>query len=346
MRKPRLLIRALSLALLWAAAEPAFAAGRVELELFAADRLPPMAQQEWLRRLTPLGVSGLRIRGGRPSDKVEIVVGGTEASPIYKVKGKITSSDELVLPGGKYRSGDVARLKLWLDDLAKLGPPDQRPKRTVFGLTVEQFDRLQKGMTPRVGFSTKGMKRREVIQKIAGRMLVPLGIESDLFASIRDDDLVAEELSDLSCGTALACAVRPLGMCMVPKDAAGGRLQCMITKARLKMEAWPVGWEPEKRRHEILPAMFEFLNVNLQGVTVTQLLDAVGQRLEVPVLLDHNALARHGIEPDTAVVSHPQKRTNYSLMLSRALFQAGLKSEVRIDETGKPFLWITTIKPI
>jgi hypothetical protein len=34
------------------------------------------------------------------------------------------------------------------------------------------------------------------------------------------------------------------------------------------------------------------------------------------------------------------------LALRKLLFQAGLKFEVRLDEAGKPFLWITTVKPV
>jgi hypothetical protein len=91
--------------------------------------------------------------------------------------------------------------------------------------------------------------------------------------------------------------------------------------------------------------MFEFLNVNVQGVTVLKVLDAVRERLNVPVLLDHNAMARHGVEPDRSFVNMPQSRTTYSLLLRRTLFQAGLKSEVRVDEAKTPFLWVTTVKP-
>jgi hypothetical protein len=40
----------------------------------------------------------------------------------------------------------------------------------------------------------------------------------------------------------------------------------------------------------------------------------------------------------------PASRTTYSLLLGKVLFQARLKSEIRIDEADGPLLWITTIK--
>ena len=133
---------------------------------------------------------------------------------------------------------------------------------------------------------------------------------------------------------------------MVPREAGAGRLECLLVKAKPNTEAWPIGWEPEEHRSKLVPGLFEFINVNVRGVAVTQVLDTVTQRLEVPALIDYNALARHGFEPEKALVNHPERRTSFTLLLRRTLYQAGLKSEVRVDEAGKPFLWVTTVKPI
>jgi len=64
------------------------------------------------------------------------------------------------------------------------------------------------------------------------------------------------------------------------------------------------------------------------------------------VLIDHNALARQGIDPAKAAVTLPRSKTTYSLALRKLLFQAKLKYEVRCDEADKPFLWISTVKPV
>ena len=291
-------------------------------------------------------MSNLRIRSGQATDRLGIESRGTDSAPVYVVTGFITSANELLMPGGRFRAGDVARLAQWLDELARFGPPDQRPERSAFGLTPEQFEQVHQALAGRIGFSTKGMSRRQVIEKVRERLILPLRIEPRLIQAISEDDVVAEELSDLSCGTALAAALRPPGLALVPRDAKPRGLECLVAEAKPDMEAWPIGWEPEKPRRELLPGSFEFLNVNVQGVPVTQVIEAVSGRLSVPVLLDHNAMARHGIEPDKALVSMPQRRTTYSLLLKRCLYQAGLKSELRVDEAGKPFLWITTVKPI
>jgi len=343
---PRRSILGITSVAVLAVATSCLAAGRVELELVTEPGVPITAQQDWLRRLSQAGSKNLRIRGMRGAEQPGIAVGGTADSPIYSVTGIVTSGGEVLLPGARFRATDAVRLARWLDELAQYGPAEGRPQKSAFGLHARQFEQVQKDLARDVGFSTAGLKRREVLAGIAKRLALPVRVEPGLLPGLADDDVVAEELSALSCGTALAYAVRPLGWCVVPRDSGSGRLEHVVVKAKPNMEAWPIGWEPEKRPGEVLPALFEFLNANVEGVAVPQFLQAMRERLEVPILLDYNALARHGIEPEKSVINLPFKRTSYTLLLRRGLYQAGLKYELRVDEAAKPFLWVTSLRPI
>lgn len=325
----------------------AFGEGRVELNLLTEDRVPITSQQEWSRRLGQAGISSMRIRPAGPlgSVRLAIDVRGSESSPTYVVTGVITADDVLVLPGGKrFRSTQAAQVARWVDDLARLGPEDRRPTKTAFGLTAVEFQQLNDALAAPLAASTKGVSRGEVVQTIARRLNVPVRFGRVTLDAVGTDE-VGEELSGLSCGTALAYALRAPGLCLVPRAAPSGA-ELEVVAAQPNLKVWPIGWESDKPDREVLPGIYEFLNVQLDGVAVTKVLEAVGERLKVPVLVDHNAMARHGIDPDAVYVSYPAGRTTYSLVLRKALFQARLKSEVRVDEAGKPFLWITTIKPL
>ena len=335
----------LAAALLWSAvATRALPAGRVQLELVGEGRGAALLFQEWGKTLGKAGIRNVRIRSSKPSDKVGIATRGTADSPLYVVTGVIRSRDELQMPSGRFRRSDVARLARWLDDLARHGPEDQRPQKTAFGLTADQFSQVQQDLALSVGFSTKDVTRDRVVAKIAGQLSGPLQIGAASTAALREDK-VGEELLSLSSGTSLAYVLRPMGLCLVPREA-GGRVQLDVVRARPDLEIWPVGWESDKPRRDVAPALFEFHNVNVQGVSAAVALEAIAKLLKLPVLIDHNALARHGIEPAKLLVSHPASRTTYGMALRKLLFQAGLKSEVRVDESDKPFLWITTIKPV
>ncbi len=320
------------------------AAGRVELEVFTEDRLPVTARHDWLRELSRAGIANLRIRAKQSGDEVSIKSRGTQTMPVYTVTAALGSDNELVVPGARFRLSEATRLARWLDELAEHGPPAEREPTTAFGLTVSQFEQVRRELAQPVGFSTKEASRREVVERIARRLRVPLKIgpgERDRFATGN----VSAELSGLSCGTALAYALRAPGLCLVPRPAGGG-VELVVVRSQPDLDIWPIGWEPEQRLPDLVPEMYEFLNVNVQNVSVATVIAAVGQRTKLPILMDRNALARHGLDPEKATAHLPKSRTTYSLVLRKVLFQGGLKYEVRVDEAEKPFLWITSIKPL
>jgi hypothetical protein len=72
---------------------------------------------------------------------------------------------------------------------------------------------------------------------------------------------------------------------------------------------------------------------------------AIQSRLEMPFLYDHNKLVRDRIDPAEIKVALPGRRIHYNKIIRQLLFQAKLTSDLRVDEAGAPFLWITTIKP-
>jgi len=335
------------LVLTWlTSAGPALAEGRTQLELFADPRAPVTSQQEWLRQLAGAGVTGLRIRVGQPSDKVGIEVRGTESSPVYLVFGMITPGNELVLPGGKYRASEASQIARWLKDLALKGPGGGKPEpKAPFGLSPDEFAGIHKDLEQPVAFSTKGMDRAAALRKLGGQLAFALRIGTGLLETSHDDK-ISEELSVLSAGTALACMLRPAGFCLVPRPTRDGKPEYVVTPSEPGAEVWPVGWKPQKSTPQVLPGLYESFNANIQDYPLAKVLDALGPRLKAPIFLDHNALARHAVEPDKVKVSAPQSRVTYNQLLRKILSQSGLKSEVRIDESGRPFLWVTTVKPL
>jgi hypothetical protein len=318
----------------------------VKLEIAGDTQLGAvMSFQEWQRALAAAGVQNFRLRGGEEGDKPSIETGGTAQMPIYKVTAVLAPGDVLVVPGARFRRSECKRLAVWLDDLAKRGPPDKREKIAAFGLTASQLDKVNADLGKPVGFATRGMTRADAVRKITGQLGLSLTIDGTLTDGTTDDtDKIEEELSSLSCGTALACILRPIGFCMVPHES-GDTMAYTVKKADLDKEIWPIGWAAENGP-KVLPGIYEFHNVNISNVAAEKVLSAIGKQLGVPVLYDHNAMARYKIELDKAFLSHPNARTTYSVALRRMLAKVGLKFELRVDEAGKPFLWVSTMKSV
>ena len=329
----------------WAAAGATVGAatGGVQLELVGDARGSAMAFQEWAQVLGKAGIRNVRFQSAADISAPRIDVQGTKDRPVYVVTGIVQSRDELILPGARFRQSDVGRLVQWLNDLAAEGPPGQREAKGAFGLSVSRLRQIQEELAVPVGFSTRGMARDQVVEKIVQQLKSPVKIEAAAAQTLADGT-VDEDLAELACGAALAYVLRDSGNCLTVRKS-GEAIAYSVTPAGPDVEAWPIGLSAEDARKELLPALFELHNVNVQNVSAATALTAIAQRLKVPVLLDHKALARHGIDPAKVMVSYPQSRTTYSLALRRLLFEAKLKFEVRHDEAHKPFLWVTTLKP-
>jgi hypothetical protein len=323
----------------------ACAAGTAQLELIGG-RSQAAAFQDWAKALDKGGIPNVRIRSAADADLVpNIETAGTPDLPVYVVTGVVTSRDELLLPSARYRRSEIGRLKAWLDDLAQNGLHSQRPAKVAFGLTQAQYDELKKALAKPANTTTLGMPRNQAIEKISRQLSIPLTFANGSLREVGDDK-VEDEVSELTSGTALAILLRPAGYCLVPK-VAGSSLELTAVKSRPELkEIWPIGGPITKTVQETVPKLMDFLPVNVQNVSAATAAEAIAKRLETPLIYDRVALARHGIDPSKTMVTLPRSKTTYSLALRKLLFQAGLKYEVRIDEGGTAFLWVSSVKPL
>jgi hypothetical protein len=335
------------LALLIAAAvgSSAFAAPpRVTLEIVARPGLAPTAPQEWHRALSSVGVSSVRIRSGTGGEEMGIEKEGRAAAPVYKVVGILSADNVLYLPGGKFGLRESGKLKAWLANLHDAGSEGVMAPRSKSGLLPSELERVSDDLKRPVVISTKGQSAANAVRQIAAALKVPLVFDGGASAAL-SEVAIEDELQGLSSGTALAALARPAGLVLEPRHARGGQLEYRLGKPRAGGEAWPVGWKPKKRPADVLPLLFEMLNVEIQEISVAEALAAIEGRLKVPFLFDRNALALYEVDPAAVQASVPEKRMSYSLVLRRVLSQAKLEYELRVDDAEKPFVWITTIKP-
>ncbi len=328
-------------------ASRALAAPYVELELYTEPGFPLDGKQRWLRALQEVGADSLRIRQAKLGDKGMIENVGTEAAPRYLVKGILSPRNQLRLPGGTFRMSDKAGIKAWIAKLRADGTEGLFARTGAFGLTSKQLVAVHQQLAIPVIESTKGKKSVDVAKKIIDSIKLNVVMDPMARQSFTGDELVAEELRGVSRGTALAAVLRPLGLVLVPSRPSGGETFLAVTDARRTKEVWPIGWPPEKSPGETLPLLFEFLRVEIDDFALSDALASIEERLKIPFLYDHNGLARAGVDPTQTKVSLPEMRTYYKKIIDRLLIQARprLTSELRVDEAGKPFLWISPHSP-
>jgi hypothetical protein len=321
------------------------AKAKIELELVAEPGIPITGSQQWMAALKDLRLDRLRITGGREDESPELVSEGTAAAPVYRVKGVLTSRNQLRLPGATFQLSDKGRLADWLARLAEGGPEEVTSKRAAFGLTNKELVEVHQKLAVPVRQPTRTMRARDVIEAITRELALAIELDPHAAELIAGEHQVADELVGVASGTALAAVLRPLGLALVPKKADAGQLAVEMIRAEQVPESWPVGWPPEKKTVELVPKLLELLEVEIRDTPLSEAVDAIRGRLDIPFLVDHNALAKHRIDMAQVKVTYPLRRTSYKRILDSVLTQGRLRGELRVDEAGRAFIWISTVKP-
>jgi hypothetical protein len=318
----------------------AHAAPPVDLELATEPSFPLGGTQSWLELFKRLGQTSIRIRQAEPGERESMQNEGTAEQPQYHVIGILTRSNRLRLPGGEFGLSDRARIGDWITRLRDEGAAGP-VKTAAFGLTEEQLVAFHDKLAATVPFTTRGRRAGDVARDIVRLAAVEFTVSEAARQAFQGDELLEDELRSLSCGTALAAAIRPLGLVMRPEKAVGGKIRLHLCDVREVEESWPIGWPLKDIPVKASPKLMESLKVTIANRPLTEALEAIQPRVEVPFLFDRNALARKRIDPGTAKVSYTKERTSYFDILKSLFFQAGLTCELRADEAEKPFLWIS-----
>lgn len=323
----------------------ASAAPRVELELITEDGVSAVIAHQWGAALNEMRLTNVRIRSSRPGDRVEIQQRGSGDSVTYVVTGALTTRNTLRVPGAEFRLGDRTGLRDWLEDLKKSGDPRTREPQVAFGMTPTQLVAVHDALKVPVTFSTRDQRSFDVLKRISGTLKFSFLADGPARQAMMGDDPVLDELQGLSAGTAIASILRPLGLVMAPQTQPGGQVRLWITDVRQSTESWPVGWPSESSPRDTLPSLFTFAgNVAIEDTPLDVALQAISQRIKAPILYDHNSMVRQRIDPAVVNVSLDEGRTYYQRIISRLANQAGLTSELRVDDAGKPFLWVSTLR--
>lgn len=316
---------------------------RVELTIGADTRGAAASGQQWLEVLSEVGVDGLQIRRREPGEAPEVKDLGTKSSPDYRVFGVLTAKNQLVVPGHTFSMRDRDGIAAWLKQLREegvdraAGAPDG-----AFGLAPKQLEALREDLATPVTVSTVDLAPGDALTRLTAGLRYEVALDPASKPALKEAEANREELSGLATGTSLAYLVRSAGLGVAPVGDRQGNVVLTVRPADASQEVWPVGFQPEGEADKLVPDFYEFLTVEIEDTSVADVLDSLRERLKLPMLYDHYALALEGVDPATAKVNLPEKRMTYSMVLSKSLAQAKLKYELRVDEANRPFAWITT----
>jgi hypothetical protein len=204
------------------------------------------------------------------------------------------------------------------------------------------LDAVKRDLGRVADFATKDRKPDEIVNDLANRLANQVSADTTIAAELGRGEKVPGELKGLACGTVAAAVLRREGLSLVPKQTPRGQAEYHIVRAAKDQDVWPIGWEPERPLTEILPEYFTLRNVKIDAIPASQLLQVIADRLKLPMLFDEQALVVKKLDPSKVMVNIPEGKLAYGTVLDRAMYQASLKHEVRIDDAGRAFLWITS----
>jgi len=316
----------------------------IDIEVAAEAGSPFGAMQEWGKLLNEMDLARVRIRGANGGDEPSVTPSGEGESQRFKLVGILNRRDQLELPGGKFGVGDRAKLQAYFESLPERAA-NQGVERGIFNLTKQQFEQVYDDLSTPVTTSTKGMAPEAIVAALKEGLTIPLEIDASARGALRTAKPLNGELQGMSTGSAIAIALRPAELTMLPEQKLGQPLQLRVVKAGAGVRGWPAGWRPAQTARELVPAMYRFTNIEIKGFTLDEALAALGPHMEVPLLFDERVLAVRSIDPAKIDVSFPRGKTYIRRAVDRVLSQARLAGELRVDEAEKPFYWITQFGP-
>ncbi len=322
-------------------------AAPVTLEIATQPGLQITAPQEWLQRLAAAEITQVRIRTAEPGDAPQVENIGDEAQgdgaqPVLRAVGILTARNELLLPGRKFSINQTAALRDYLDGLAADGESSIEAATGRFGLTEAHFRAAFDALSPKLDVVTKNQSCDNIVNTIADRLPLPLVIDAASARRLSATPDLASELKTLTLGAALVITLHQADLQLVPEKLRGADPQLRVVASNREQDHWPIGYKPEVSPREAAPVLFEFFNIEIADHTVGQVLAALEPRLKLPFVWDTPAFNAKGKNPQATKVKIARTKTYYKRAIDRVMAQARGSAELRVDEAGTPFLWLTT----
>ena len=311
----------------------------LHLNVVFSDRGMVGEQQRWMEMLSGVGADRVTSETSMVDEPTVSETG--DVDPLMTVTG-IVKGTKLLLPGGKFSIRHRRAISSHLNQLKTDGAKFTLSEKMAFGLPPEELVGLHEQLSRPVATGVKDRPGPEVIQELLASTGMTTRIDPSAVELMQFPDPVLDELQGLSAGTALAAAARPMGMVVEPKRE-NGRATLVVRDSREGTESWPVGWPLREPPVAVAPELFTKIDLAVEEISLQQIVTAFGSRLSMPILLDQNSLARVGVELADVKVSYRKNKTSYAVAMSNMLAQSRpkLKYELRVDEAGTVFIWIS-----
>lgn len=319
----------------------------VSVELVAGKEGVGYQAQMWRPLFEEMGVD-VQIRTGNVNDKPEIKEESANGFRRVTVIGELDRQGRIVLSDRIYTRDQSANLKKYLEDLKTFGQQGNPAGQPLWGLSAEQFGEFYKAFSEKVEKPAKDQTLSQAMKDLAIPDKYPVRMSqaaSEWLASeFPGDPVFRQTLDGFSRGTALAMLLNEYGLGFKPVRTPSGEIEIAVEPLQKTTEVWPVGWQLKDTRQKTAPALFSLVPIDLENVALMDVMNAVSVKSKIPVRYDHYRIEAHNLDLSKMMVNYPPRQTSFSLLLRGVTNPNLLEYDLKIDELGQPFIWITTLK--
>ena len=301
--------------------------------------------QEWGRVLQDLGY-GVKFREARAGESPGVEDRDQGDLRSTRVVAAMAPDGSIRIANHQFTVDNPKPLTLLLEEIRRYGasgPPNASP---TWGLTDEQFREVTQLLGPPVENSVELQSPVLAIESIGlpDNMRMKFTDASRTLALGRRPESAPEslELQTFSKGSAIAIVLAQYGLGFRPKFVAPGQYDLEIDGGNEANNLWPIGWKPEQSFSEILPAYFKAIPLDVEDVEVEKLVGAVAEKMQLPFFSSAHALNEKGLQINSLKYTRKDDRISPSRLLTAVGDKLELGFDVRVDEAGKMFLWVTT----
>lgn len=320
----------------------------VEFQILSGNPAAAYESHRWVEALRDHGVT-VRVRTPKAGDElgVDETVQGTLRWVV--ATGELDAQGQLKFPDRSFSVREQAQLKEWIDELKLYGAQGAPQGKPLWGLTNAQFSKVFESLSRPVEAEVRGRRLDAALELLDLPADLPIRYHSSAIAHIADrrgDPALRAEVQGLSGGTALAAVLANYGLGFRPLRTPAGSMELVVEPLANLKQPWPIGWEPDKQvsRGKLAPGLFKMVPVGFDEIPLDDILGAISDVGEIPVVINYDSAAQRGIDLSRPV-SYPQKRAAYIMVLGSVIRGSRLRQDLRVDERGVPFVYVTAFVP-
>ncbi len=320
---------------------------RISVELFGGDEMAGYQSQRWVAAFEQAGVM-LRIRSQMPGDKLEIRDKQYGKLREVSIIGRLETNGSITFQSRVFKPSETMALTEWLAELKAYGAQGSPRGKALWGLSSDQFDALFRTLGTAVEQDIADQPLEDALRGIGLSEHYPfrLSYAAKQLVAVSPRTRSRLQLKGFSQGTALALLLSQYGLGFRPERTPAGKIELVGVPADDSQSLWPTGWEHLEGTNPVslAPKLFQQTQVELKDQKLGDVLEAIGQKTNTPVLLDYAKMEARGLDVATISVTVEKHRYAWASLLTRITSPSLLTAKICCDEARKPFVWVTPLK--